>query len=240
MNNLIVSSVLVLVASSAAHAQQAVQWKVSDGGNGHWYQFVRVAGTINWPSARNAALAANGDLAVIDSPQLTAFLDVYYPAATNACFIGCQRTADTWRWVNGQPVSWTNWCSCGQPSGDGPVVEIWSGGVWNDVSTAEARQGYLVEWSTDCNNDAIVDHGQILDGSVTDVNDDGVPDSCQAPCTLADLTDDGMVDGSDLSALLSDWGAEAVEASRADINADHEVNGVDLALVLGGWGPCPE
>ena len=34
MKNLIHTAVITLFAASAAHAQQAVQWKVSDGGNG--------------------------------------------------------------------------------------------------------------------------------------------------------------------------------------------------------------
>lgn len=34
MKNLIHTAVVALFVASAAHAQQAVQWKVSDGGNG--------------------------------------------------------------------------------------------------------------------------------------------------------------------------------------------------------------
>ena len=42
----------------------------------------------------------------------------------------------------------------------------------------------LIEWSVDCNNDGIVDLGQILNGQLTDSNGDGVPDVCQGIVTV--------------------------------------------------------
>ena len=39
---------------------------------------------------------------------------------------------------------------------------------------------HFIEWSADCNNDGIVDYGQILDGTFADDNGDGVPDLCNA------------------------------------------------------------
>jgi hypothetical protein len=60
--------------------------------------------------------------------------------------------------------------------------------VWNDVSDGfgvDPAQGggvpSIIEWSADCNNDGIVDYGQVLNGQLADVNGDGVPDVCQAP-----------------------------------------------------------
>jgi hypothetical protein len=240
MKILIQAAVVTVLAASTAQAQQAVQWKVSDGGNGHWYEFVRVASTANWPTARQACLARGGDLAVIDSQALTTVLSPHYPADTNACFIGCSFDQGTWRWVNGRAVSWSNWCSCGQPSGDGPAVEIWAGGVWNDVSMWQPRQGYVIEWSGDCNSDGIIDYGQILDGTLTDVNADGIPDVCQAPCVPADLNNDRSVDGADLGVLLSAWGPAGPESARADINGNGIVDGADLGVLLANWGACGE
>jgi len=55
---------LAVVAStlaSQALAQQAVQWKVEDGGNGHWYA-LRNVGTTSWESHRQAAVAAGDTL----------------------------------------------------------------------------------------------------------------------------------------------------------------------------------
>jgi hypothetical protein len=39
---------------------------------------------------------------------------------------------------------------------------------------------HFVEWSADCNNDGLVDYGQILNGTLADANANGVPDACEA------------------------------------------------------------
>jgi hypothetical protein len=233
-------ALLALAFSSPCLAQQAVQWRVEDGGNGHWYEFVRVAVHTTWPSARESCLASGGDLAIVSSQQLTSFLDALYPASTNACFIGGQFADGTWRWIDGRPVTWSNWCPCGQPSGDGPAVEIWSGGVWNDVSMSQPRQGYLAEWSADCNGDGIVDYGQCRDGSLGDINGNNVPDCCEGAqaCCIGNLNGDAAVDGADLGILLNAWGTCAAPCA-ADLNRDGFVDGTDLGALLGNWGACP-
>ena len=233
-------ALVALVLSSPCLAQQAVQWRVQDGGNGHWYEFVRVPSQTTWPTARDLCLASGGDLAIVSSPELTSFLNALYPAATNACFVGCRFTDGAWRWIDGLPVTWSNWCPCGQPSGDGPAVEIWSGGFWNDVSMAQPRQGFLAEWSSDCNNDGIVDFGQCRDGSLADTNGNNVPDCCEGGpvCCIGNLNGGPAVDGADLGILLNAWGACAVPCA-ADLNRDGFVDGADLGTLLGNWGACP-
>jgi hypothetical protein len=57
-------------------------------------------------------------------------------------------------------------------------------------------------------------------------------------CSDADTNLDGVVDGNDLGALLSEWGA-ATEGSACDINQDGFVNGADLGFFLSFWGACP-
>ena len=64
---------LVLTGSGMAVAQDAVQWRVEDGGNGHWYQLV-VSGSIQWFDARDAASEAGGYLASSTSPNEESFL----------------------------------------------------------------------------------------------------------------------------------------------------------------------
>jgi len=51
----------------------------------------------------------------------------------------------------------------------------------------------------------------------------------------ADLNGDSQVNGSDLTALLSAWGA----TGAADINGDGVVSGADLTELLSRWGACP-
>ena len=49
-----------------------------------------------------------------------------------------------WTWTDGTSFTYTNWAS-GEPSGDGPVIELVKGhgslpdGTWNDVPESEAK-----------------------------------------------------------------------------------------------------
>ena len=99
--------------------------------------------------------------------------------------------------------------------------------------------GITASDSTDCNADGIADYGQILDGTLGDVDDDGIPDVCDDPCP-ADLTDNGLVNGADLGLVLAAWGTNGQGEFQTDIDGSGLVDGGDLALVLGGWGPCPQ
>jgi formylglycine-generating enzyme required for sulfatase activity len=50
-----------------------------------------------------------------------------------------------------------------------------------------------------------------------------------------DITGNGVVDGADLGALLTTWGAPQ---GQGDLNGDGTVDGADLGLLLTKWGPC--
>ncbi len=61
-------------------------------------------------------------------------------------------------------------------------------------------------------------------------------DECiSAPPCPADLTNDGIVNGSDITLILSGWGAPG----QGDANGDGITDGLDLGVVLGAWGNCP-
>ena len=86
----------------------------------------------------------------------------------------------------------------------------------------------------DCNGNMVDDACQIDSGSASDLNANGIPDSCEC---LADLFPDGLVNGADLGILLNQWGLGGGAAS--DINRDGTVNGADLSILLSSWGACP-
>jgi hypothetical protein len=56
-------------------------------------------------------------------------------------------------------------------------------------------------------------------------------------CTDTDA--DGVVGGSDLGALLSQWGACVAAPCLSDFDSDGIVDGADLGILLSGWGDCP-
>jgi hypothetical protein len=270
MKNLIQAAVVTLFAASTTHAQQAVQWKVSDGGNGHWYQ-LSVVGPIGWSGARDAAIARGGHLAtctteaernlvrevVVSSgygesetyrwgPWLGGYQD------TNA--VDFAEPSSGWMWITGEAWSYEAWRVdepnnlCSQSSSQENFLSVsgnfaQSNGAWNDLPAngcgGDPVRSYVVEWSADCNQDGIVDYGQILQGQLGDTNTDGIPDVCQPPtCRNADIYRDFNVNGADLGILLSQWGPNT-PLTESDLNNDGVVNGADLGLLLSFWGACP-
>jgi hypothetical protein len=236
-----------------------VQWRTSDGGNGSWYRIVNRSGqgAIDWSQSRASAQAIGGDLAVLSTAaENAAFVSLTRGQIRGNPWIGLYQDrsspdfaepAGGWRWVNGEPLSWTNW-SIGEPnnvgSEDWAVIWLDDGpeGRWNDYqpTVPQGPDGYVIEWSADCNADGIVDYGQILQGQLPDTNNNGVPDSCEVlTCANADLFRDSNINGADLGILLAQWG-EANPQTVSDINRDGAVDGVDLGLLLSFWGPCPD
>ena len=98
-----------------------------------------------------------------------------------------------------------------------------------------AGAALLLDRTRDCNANGTPDAIEVATGSASDVDEDGVPDSCQC---RADLFVDGFVNGADLGVLLAQWGASST-IRPSDFNRDGFVNGDDLGFLLGNWGACP-
>jgi len=265
MKNLIQAAVVTLFAASAAQAQQAVQWKMSDGGNGHWYATDSTP-SLPWATASDIAASRGGHLAAIGSAEEWNFVLQRHDAMGEEVhrWLGGYRFDDQepWTWETGEPWVFSAWGGPSCPSGPYPnnglpqnigcAISSICDGVWDDFSadagTIEVANvgGFVIEWSADCNNDGIVDYGQILRGQLADTNTDGVPDICQCAtnpslpvCCPGDLDHDAMVGGADIGLLLSNWGP-CGSACLYDLNNDDKVNGGDLGLLLAGWGPCSD
>jgi hypothetical protein len=236
-------------------ASYPVQWRLSVGGNGHWY--AATESWTGWVAARQSASRRGGDLATIASQAESNFLctSVLRTAAGNgsALWIGLHLADGSWRWISGEPLVWTNW-EASNPGGGAETVG-WvfganhpSPGVqctWNDANGAAHSYPGLVEWSADCNADGIVDYGQILQGQLPDTNSNGIPDGCECStsptlpaCCTGDLNQDRFIDGADLGILLNAWGT-CSGTCPADLNRDGFVDGSDLGTLLGRWGGCP-
>ncbi len=267
MRNIISILVLAIGATSGATAQQAVQWKPSDGGNGHWYEHSLAGGTISWDGARSAALKRGGDLAAPKTEQSYLWLwnNVVRPHALAdgwQGWIGLRQVTTApdyaepsggYRWVDGTVPSYSGWRGL-QPDDYFGCAENYvnilgnasESGYWNDMSGSGCYcfdgsacvRSYVIEWSADCNDDGIVDYGQCRDGSLPDYDGDNIPDICQQPeCADADFYRDFNVNGADLGILLSQWGPNT-PLTESDLNHDGRVDGADLGVFLGFWGPC--
>ena len=252
--------------ASVATAQNAVQWRVEDGGNGHWYAAMVLPGAgLNWENARTFAQSRGADLASLETALESAFagplvntsqfsgawIGLYQPGS--ACEPDCG-----WTWVSGASLSDQNW-SQGEPNnlgggfgdedhglmagtGWGCGSACWGKWVdWPGTTTLKAPIA-LVEWSADCNSDGIVDFGQIISGELADLDANNIPDCCEGGIScncVGDTNNDHRVDGADIAFILAGWGQSAAKFPNADCNHDGLIDGADLALVLGSWGACP-
>ncbi|MEI7878973.1 MAG: dockerin type I domain-containing protein, partial [Planctomycetota bacterium] len=233
-------------------APNAVQWRVADGGNGHWYQ----ASSINrrWHDAKAASESIGGHLVTLTSAAERECVWSRLPRAGDDCWIGGFQQPNAcepgcgWTWVTGEPWSYTYWWSVAPDNnpvrGNENVLDTNISGLWDDSADCDlCFNRYAIEWSADCNNDGLIDYGQILAGELADANLNNIPDCCEGgascnPCP-GDVDNSGAVNGVDLAAILNSWGTSGGKYPGADVNHDSVVNGSDLAVVLNGWGPCP-
>ena len=272
LKNLIHTAVVTLFAASAAQAEQAVQWRVSDGGNGHWYGVMVVPGGVSWSAAKSLADGRAGILACAESQGELAYIQsqfspVRVPQAwvpqhpwndfTFGPWLGAYQEPSSpepdggWKWITGASFvpagPYFNNDACGIPEDRLHLYYSTDGFVGlNDMPDAPvpsacgpSNPSLLIEWSADCNNDNIVDYGQILTGQLADLNGNGIPDICEQPtCHDADFYRNNRIDGADLGILLSEWGP-VTPSTNSDINKDGFVNGADLGIMLSFWGACP-
>jgi hypothetical protein len=232
-----VGSIIAAGISGSALAQDAVQWRVEDGGNGHWY--ATTAAVLAWIPLQDWCTSRGGHLATLTTSNELAWMKGRLPVV-NRFVGGFQDTTAAdysepsggWRWVTNEPLiadpdivpvlddcpgGVVGVCGCG-PVGAQNVLfftsccgvrldDIGDGLIQNCDSIA---RGGIIEWSADCNADGIVDYGQIRAGELVDVNANNIPDCCEA--------------------------AEGCNPCLADIDESGAVNAVDLAAILSNWG----
>ncbi|NBX32421.1 MAG: hypothetical protein EBR07_06765 [Planctomycetes bacterium] len=179
-----------------------VQWRVEDGGNGHWYQHVPDLQSFTWHQqravSRGASVVCIADLT--ENQFVWNLVHAIEPGPFDRTIwigliqdpIGAEPDQG-WRWIDGAESTYRNWLPS-EPNNYPPYEEdncrmIVSmepspyQGTWQDY--AEASQfASVIEWSADCNSDSIVDYGQILNGTLADTNTNGVPDICEGRLTI--------------------------------------------------------
>ncbi len=250
MKTIQVAALLSLSVGSMAFGQQAVEWKVADGGNGHWY--ARLPGVAGGFSAQlDSAQALGAHLATLNVLGEQAFILSTLLSVDTWGYVGGSRSPSSsqWTWSTGEVFNHAtvHWAS-GNPGCCGPgefwlvLTNVGAGNPGTGLHDAQEGLGYdrLLEWSADCNNDGIVDYGQILSGVLSDSDSNGVPDCCQTSvqCCPTDVFRDFNVNGIDLGVLLGQWGP-ANQFTVTDFNGDGVVDGSDLGQLLATWGPCP-
>ena len=154
---------------------QAVQWRVQDGGNGHWYQVIVESAGLTWPSAKLKAESRGGNLASLSEvgeanfvrallnntmcggstlqagPYVGGFQDLAAPDYSEP--------AGGWRWLDGTPFPGAASITLDNSQGDQRYLHFISlvsmcNGPWqlDDVGLVTQNKAYIIEWSADCNN----------------------------------------------------------------------------------------
>ncbi len=132
--------------------------------NGHYYEAISVAQGIDWVDARDEAanrsyLGRRGHLATLTSAAEVQFVLNNFPTAdSDQYWLGgyqdrsasdYSEPAGGWRWVTGEPWSYTNW-SVNQPDnylGVEDSLQLFNhSGAWNDGKGTGLVAGYVVEY----------------------------------------------------------------------------------------------
>ena len=112
-----------LITSIAAG--DAVEWRVADGGNGHWYQ--RETNGMNWDAARAFSQARGGDLVSLEAAGEWQWVSANVPGSFY--LVGGYQRADAtsvsegWIWLTGSPISGFQTNFDDNPCGFGSAVE---------------------------------------------------------------------------------------------------------------------
>jgi hypothetical protein len=233
----------IALVSGASAQSSAVQWRVDDGGNGHWYELV-ISGPLTWTDARASCEQRGGHLVTPTSPsenalvtQLgnradhpTAWVNDFGGNAGGPWLGGFQPVdapvAQPWAWVTGEPWNWAGWAP-GEPNGGfGPGISI-------TCLLGYANSNYYRGWA----DAGLVDFppyplspSYIIEWSA-DCNADNFVDYGQIlDGSLIDENGNGVPD-------CCEQGLSCISCSACDLNPTGIVDGADLGALLAFWGP---
>ena len=185
----VIPGAMLAALSTSVVSAQAIKWTSGPDNNGHWYQ--RFEGPLSWTDAALAAEALGGHLVTFGSLAEQEFIATNLMPDCAGCkyWVGGQQSATAcepgcgWSWVLPAEPFTIQWYA-GDPnngSGDEDCLALKATGTYKGVTdqVCSNTYGYFVEWQNDCNNDGVVDKGQILSGQFADTDGDGIPDICE-------------------------------------------------------------
>ena len=244
MNGRMAGVVAAMAISGGATAQDAVQWRVEDGGNGHWYVVHAVTTGITWTGAKAAAEGMHSTLACLESNAEREFVLANFRREQ-------------------VPTAWTSQGGSGQV-----VFGPWLGGFQLDGSTEPLGDWYWLSGAPlnpsatieCCNNSCSgstnenrlhlffsptqLAHGwnDLPDNVTCGLNPRGYLIEFDADCNSDGIVDFGQIRGGTLADANLNNIPDCCEGGPncgpciADVVQDGTVNGVDLAAVINAWG----
>ena len=232
--------------SSCVTGNYPVQWRTSDGGNGHWYQRIP---TSCWNEGNTYAVTRGIHLASLTSVAEAQFCAQLFPSNNYwiTAKVGGIRTPESdlftgWTWTDGEPfVPGTLPWMAANPGCCFPdeyylgINHLGQIGDLNDCDDGGGG-GAIIEWSADCNGDGIVDIGQILSGALSDSDDDGIPDCCDGGVMIRVPKDfktiQAAIDATDIGC------AARIEVASGNYNGPINLGGRNIQLVGSGPDSC--
>ncbi len=242
-----VAALSALAIAGSVHAQDAVQWRVEDGGNGHWY--ARTSEVLVWPQLQAVCVTKGGHLATVTTLAEWTWLKARFPISYfEGRFAGAyQDHSDPlyaepnggWHWVTGESFqldlnymgTLVPFANMTEPGFD----DCPAGTVGYCGCGPDGAQDVL--FFTGCCNNILDDVG------------DGIVQNCDSVARSgfiewsADCNADGIVDyGQILAGDLIDANLNGIpdiceaDPCPADVILTGSVDAVDLAAMLGAWG----
>jgi hypothetical protein len=128
---LIAGALLLTTHSANADMIDWYEWKVADGGNGHFYGITQE--TMSWQEGENLAVLHGGHLASVSSAAENEFI---FSTSGLSVWIGLNDLASegNFVWTSGEAVTYTNW-RAGEPNGgtnENVTIIRHEEGQWND------------------------------------------------------------------------------------------------------------
>ncbi len=169
MKKMVFTVSLILMGLTAAGLSVPVEWSLSAGGNGHFYEAVISPTAITWLDAFVEAENRGGYLATITSPQENLFVfslisdnafwfydsSGYYSGPLIGGFQpeGSEEPAGGWGWITGEDFVYAAW-GTEQPNNHGGnqnVIQYWNiafttSPTWQDVNINAIEYSYVIEY----------------------------------------------------------------------------------------------
>ena len=234
----------------------SIQWRVEDGGNGHWYAVVFEGEQITFQDARTEAQAIGGDLAILDGEPVNTWVfsnlvnnpDIWVSEAgglRHGPWIGLvqdttapdfDEPAGGWYWLDGSALDYDNWASSNNVCEDMPAEFLCGGrtglldfGCFYCPYEADDSCPDPVDTWGSVPFDRHLQESYLIEWSA-DCNGDGIVDHGQIlDGTFEDLDRNGVPD-------CCDAGESCGSVCPADLSGDGLVGPIDLGLLLTFWG----
>ena len=222
-----------------------VQWRIEDGGNGHWYQLVVSASTVTWNEANAGAQSEGGYLAtttsgaenqwIYDTFNLDDYASYWETASGTGPALGAiwrGELAGYWEWNTGETWDYENWRN-GQDQPNPPDAD------WGmSYSTLAGVPTPSNLWQHVPVDGGIVHVSYVIEFTT-------LPGSALGACCL-----DGLcitTSAADCSGNSGSWGGadsscadfDCPENCPSDVNGDGQTDVADLLLIISAWGACP-